>query len=34
VAQFRRIVAAHRADRTVDLEIVRQKRPRTLTLRW
>jgi S1-C subfamily serine protease len=34
VAQFRRIVAAHRADRTVDLEIVRQKRPRTLTLHW
>jgi membrane-associated protease RseP (regulator of RpoE activity) len=34
VAQFRRIVAAHRVDRTVDLEIVRQKRPRTLTLHW
>ena len=34
VAQLRRIVAAHAADRVVDLEIVRQKRARTLTLRW
>jgi serine protease Do len=34
VAQLRRIVAAHNADRAVELEIVRQKRTRTLTLRW
>jgi S1-C subfamily serine protease len=34
VAQFRRIVAAHRSDRVVDLQIVRQKRARVLTLRW
>ena len=34
VGQLRRIVAAHNADRTVDLEIVRQKRTRSLTLRW
>ena len=34
VAQLRRIVAAHASDRVVDLEIVRQKRARTLTLRW
>jgi len=34
VAQLRRIVASHAADRVVDLEIVRQKRARTLTLRW
>jgi membrane-associated protease RseP (regulator of RpoE activity) len=34
VAQLRRIVAAHNGDRVVELEIVRQKRTRTLTLRW
>lgn len=34
VAQLRRIVAAHGGDRTVELEIVRQKRTRVLTLRW
>ena len=34
VAQLRRIVNAHGADRTVELEIVRQKRTRALTLRW
>lgn len=34
VAQLRRIVAAHNADRSVELEIVRQKRTRPLTLRW
>ena len=34
VAQLRRIVAAHGGDRNVDLEIVRQKRTRSLTLRW
>ncbi|HEX4467892.1 MAG TPA: PDZ domain-containing protein [Gemmatimonadaceae bacterium] len=34
VAQLRRIVAAHGGDRNVELEIVRQKRTRVLTLRW
>jgi C-terminal processing protease CtpA/Prc len=34
VAQLRRIVAAHGGDRNVELEIVRQKRTRALTLRW
>jgi PDZ domain len=35
VGQLRRIIiAAHAADRVLDLEIVRQKRARTLTLRW
>ncbi|HKW09270.1 MAG TPA: PDZ domain-containing protein [Gemmatimonadaceae bacterium] len=34
VGQLRRIVAAHDSDRAVDLEIVRQKRTRTITLRW
>lgn len=34
VAQLRRIVNAHGDDRVVELEIVRQKRTRTLTLRW
>ncbi len=34
VAQLRRIVAAHDGDRNVELEIVRQKRTRALTLRW
>lgn len=35
VGQLRRIIiGAHAADRVVDLEIVRQKRSRTLTLRW
>jgi C-terminal processing protease CtpA/Prc len=34
VAQLRRIVARHNGDRAVDLEIVRQKRTRQLTLRW
>lgn len=34
VAQLRRIVASHNADRVVELEIVRQKRTRALTLRW
>ena len=35
VGQLRRIIiAAHAADRALDLEIVRQKRARTLTLRW
>jgi serine protease Do len=34
VAQLRRIVAARSADRTVDLEIVRQKKARPLTLHW
>jgi membrane-associated protease RseP (regulator of RpoE activity) len=34
VAQLRRIVAAHAGDRSVELEIVRQKKTRPLTLRW
>ena len=34
VAQLRRIVNAHLGDRSVDLEIIRQKRTRTITLRW
>ncbi|HEY2374587.1 MAG TPA: PDZ domain-containing protein [Gemmatimonadaceae bacterium] len=34
VAQLRRIVAAHGGDRNVELEIVRQKRTRAVTLRW
>jgi S1-C subfamily serine protease len=34
VAQLRRIVAAHGGDRAVELEVVRQKRTRTITLRW
>ena len=34
IAQLRRIVADHNGDREVELEIVRQKRTRTITLRW
>lgn len=34
LAQLRRIIAAHDDDRAVELEIVRQKRTRTVTLRW
>jgi S1-C subfamily serine protease len=34
VAQLRRIIDAHSGDRTVELEIVRQKRTRSITLRW
>ena len=34
VAQLRRIVDTHRSDRVVELQIVRQKRARTVTLRW
>jgi serine protease Do len=34
VAQLRRIVVAHRGDRALELEIVRQKKTRPLTLRW
>lgn len=34
VAQLRRIVEMHRFDRTVELQIVRQKRARTVTLHW
>jgi serine protease Do len=34
VAQLRRIVVMHRTDRVLELEIVRQKRARPLTLRW
>jgi C-terminal processing protease CtpA/Prc len=34
VAQLRRIVDTHRSDRTVELQIVRQKRARTITLHW
>lgn len=34
VAQLRRIVDMHRSDRVVELQIVRQKRARTITLHW
>ena len=34
VAQLRRIVDTHRSDRTVELQIVRRKRARTITLHW
>ena len=34
VAQLRRIVDTHRSDRVVELQIVRQKRARTITLHW
>jgi hypothetical protein len=34
IGQLRRIVAAHNSDRTVELDIVREKRARTITLRW
>jgi hypothetical protein len=34
VGQLRRIVAAHNGDHSVELEIVRQKKTRPLTLRW
>jgi serine protease Do len=34
IAQLRRIIEAHNGDRAVELEIVRQKRTRSLTLRW
>ena len=34
VSQLRRIVDTHRSDRTVELQIVRQKRARTVTLHW
>jgi PDZ domain-containing protein len=32
--QLRRIISAHNDDRSVELEVVRQKRTRTITLRW
>jgi S1-C subfamily serine protease len=32
--QLRRIISSHNDDRAVELEIVRQKRTRTVTLRW
>lgn len=34
LAQLRRIISAHNDDRSVELEIVRQKRTRSITLRW
>ena len=34
VAQLRRIVDTHRSDRVVELQLVRQKRARTITLHW
>jgi hypothetical protein len=34
LAQLRRIIGAHGDDRTVELEVVRQKRTRMITLRW
>ena len=34
VAQLRRIIDTHRSDRVVELQIVRQKRARTVTLHW
>ena len=34
VTQLRRIVDTHRSDRTVELQLVRQKRARTITLHW
>jgi S1-C subfamily serine protease len=34
LVQLRRIITAHNDDRAVELEIVRQKRTRTVTLRW
>ena len=34
LAQLRRIISSHNDDRSVELEIVRQKRTRTITLRW
>jgi C-terminal processing protease CtpA/Prc len=35
VAQLRRIVASHNgSDRSIDLQIIRQKKPRVLTLHW
>jgi C-terminal processing protease CtpA/Prc len=34
VAQLRRVVDTHRSDRTVELQIVRRKRARTVTLHW
>lgn len=34
LVQLRRIITAHNDDRAVELEIVRQKRTRTITLRW
>ena len=34
VAQLRRVVDTHRSDRSVELQIVRQKRARTITLHW
>lgn len=34
VAQLRRIVDTHRSDRVVELQMVRQKRARTITLHW
>ena len=34
VGQLRRIIEAHNGDRAVELEIVRQKRTRSITLRW
>jgi voltage-gated potassium channel Kch len=34
LAQLRAIIVSHNDDRAVDLEVVRQKRTRTITLRW
>lgn len=34
LGQLRRVISAHNDDRSVELEIVRQKRTRAITLRW
>ena len=34
LSQLRRVISAHNDDRSVELEIVRQKRTRSITLRW
>jgi len=34
IAQLRRIIDAHNSDRSIELEIMRQKKTRFLTLRW
>jgi serine protease Do len=34
LTQLQRIISSHNDDRSVELEIVRQKRTRTITLRW
>jgi serine protease Do len=34
LSQLRQLISAHNDDRALDLEIVRQKRTRTVTLRW